>query len=138
MDVVANLEVNNKVLEEIRKLSDSFSKLESELSVTKQFNSLLSSRLANMERQCWANAQYSRRECIDIIGIPSEVKADNLEEKVVNIFEKLGCSIPPNRIEACHRVSKKSATVSQIFTKKGLPASFDCDKGPTQSKNGRC
>ena len=44
----AKLEANNKVLEEIRKLNDSFSKLESELSVTKQVNSLLRSRLANM------------------------------------------------------------------------------------------
>ena len=92
----AKLEAKNKVLEEIRKLNNSFLKLESELSVTKQVNSLLLSRLANMERQYWANAQYSRRECVDIIGIPSEVKGDDLEEKVVNIFEKLGCSIPPN------------------------------------------
>ena len=48
----AKLEANKKVLEAIRKLNDSFSKLESELSVTKQVNSLLSSRLANMGRQC--------------------------------------------------------------------------------------
>ena len=111
-------QANNKVLEEIRKLNDNFSKLESELSVTKQVNSLLSRRLVNMERQCWANAQYSRRECLDIIGIPSEVEPDVLEEKVVNIFEKLGCNIPSNHIEACHRVSKKSATVIVKFSQR--------------------
>ena len=66
--------VNNKLLEEIRKLNDTFSKFESELSVTKQVNSLLSRRLVNMERQYWANAQYSRQECLDIIGIPSKVE----------------------------------------------------------------
>ena len=111
-------QANNKVLEEIRKLNENFSKLESELSVTKQVNSLLSRRLVNMERQCWANAQYSRRECLDIIGIPSEVEPDVLEEKVVNIFEKLGCNIPSNHIEACHRVSKKSATVIVKFSRR--------------------
>ena len=132
----AKLEANNKLLEEIRKLNDSFSKLGSELSVIKQVNSRLSSRLVNMESQCWANAQYSRRECIEIIGIPCEVKADDLEEKVVNIFEKLGCGMPPNRIEACHRVSKKSATVIVKFSH--MTATFGCEKGPTQSKNGRC
>ena len=31
------------------------------------------SRLFTMERQCWANAHYSRRECLDIVGIPREV-----------------------------------------------------------------
>ena len=39
-----------------------------------------------MERQCWANALYSRRECLDVIGIPSEVDGDVLKEKVLKIF----------------------------------------------------
>ena len=38
---------NNKVLAEIHKLSDNFSKLESKLSVTKQVNSLLPHKLVN-------------------------------------------------------------------------------------------
>ena len=54
-------QANNKVLEQIHKLNDNFSKLESEPSVTKQVNSLLSTRLINIEHQCWANAQYSKR-----------------------------------------------------------------------------
>ena len=93
-------------------------KLQSELAVSQQVNSLLSNRLTNMERQCWVNAQYSRRECLDEVGIPSEVGADVLEEKVLNIFGKLGCDIPPERIEACHRISKKTSTVIVKFTKR--------------------
>ena len=81
-------------------------------------NWLLSNRLTSIERQCWANAQYSRRECLDVIGIPSEVNADVLEKKVLNIFGKLGCDIPPERIEACHRISKKSSTVIVKFTRR--------------------
>ena len=76
-------QANNKVLEEI---NDNFFMLESELSVTEQVNSLLSHRLVNMECQYLANAQYSRWECLDMIGFPSEVEPDVLEEKVVNIF----------------------------------------------------
>ena len=72
----------------------------------KQVNSLL------------ANAQYSKRECLDIIVIPSEVEADVLEEKVANIFEKLDCNIPSNCTEACYRVSKKSATVIVKFSRR--------------------
>ena len=67
---------NNKVLQEIRKLNDTFSKLEIEISVTKQVNSLLSRRLVNVGDQCWDNAQYSRRKFLDIAGIPSEVESD--------------------------------------------------------------
>ena len=45
------------MLVEMRKLNESFSKLEAELSVTKQVKTLLSSRLVSTERQCWLNKQ---------------------------------------------------------------------------------
>ena len=54
-------EKNDLILEEIRKLNDKFIQLESAKVVMKQANSLLSKRLVEMDRQCWANAQYSRR-----------------------------------------------------------------------------
>ena len=73
------------MLVEMRKLNESFSKLPAEVSVTKQVNTLLSSRLVSIERQRWLNVQYSRRECLDIVGILSEVEADVLKEKVVAI-----------------------------------------------------
>ena len=93
-------EVNNNALVGMRKLNESFSKLQGKVSVTKQSNILLSRKLVSIECQCWLNAQYSRRECLDIVVIPSEVEANASEEKVVAIFEKLGCNIPTERIEA--------------------------------------
>ena len=68
-----------------------------------------------MDRQCWANAQYSRRKCLDIVCIPHEVSVEVLEEKVLKMFGKLGCDISPYRIEACHRVSR---TVIVKFSKR--------------------
>ena len=109
---------NSNVLVEILKLNESFSKLQAEVSMTKQINTLLSSRPVSIERQCWLNAQYSRRECLDIVGIPSEVEAGASEKKVVIIFEKLGCNIPTERIEACHRISKKNPTVIVKFSRR--------------------
>ena len=48
---------DNTVLEEVRKLDDSISKLHAELAVTKNVNNLLVTRLSTLERQYWANAQ---------------------------------------------------------------------------------
>ena len=112
----ANNEVNNKVLEEECNLSDTITKLSSELSITKNVNTLLSSRLVTLERQCWANAQYSRQECLEIVDIPCEVSGEVLEEKVLNIFDKIGCSISPNHIESCHCISKKRDAVIVSFS----------------------
>ena len=86
-------EVNNNVLVEMRRLNESFSKSQAEVSMRKQVNILLSSRLVSIERHSWLNTQYFRQECLDIVGIPSEVEGDALEEKVVAIFVKLGCNI---------------------------------------------
>ena len=83
------------------------------------------------------NTQYLRWECLDIIGIPREVKADVLEEDVVNIIEKLGCNIPSNCMKACHRLSEKSATVIAKFSRRKDCQQFFCEKGSAQNKNGR-
>ena len=47
--------VNNDALEEIRNFTDNFVKLESEINI----NIRLNKRVIDMERQCWANSQYS-------------------------------------------------------------------------------
>ena len=70
----SKMSVNSaEVLEEIRKLNSKFHVLQSDLLVTKKVNSELSSRLVNMECQCWTNAQYSRREFIEVVGVPREL-----------------------------------------------------------------
>ena len=51
------MQSNIKILEEVRKLNDKFTNLESQLQVTKNVNSLLQQRVINLERQCWENAQ---------------------------------------------------------------------------------
>ena len=46
------------------------------------------------------------------------MEADALEEKVVAIFEKLGCNIPTEHTEACHRTTKKNPTVIVKFSRR--------------------
>ena len=54
-------EVNNEVVEEMRKFNGNFSKLQSDLSVAKRVNTELTKRIVTLERQCWVNAQYSKK-----------------------------------------------------------------------------
>ena len=62
--------------------------------------------------------QYSARKFLDIAVIPSEVKDETLEESFVEIFDKIGCSINSDWIEACHQVSKNNNTVTVNFTRR--------------------
>ena len=41
-------------------------------------NSEFCKRMVTIERQCWINVQYSRRECLEVVEIPRQV--DDKEE----------------------------------------------------------
>ena len=75
--------MNTDALEEIRKFNGNFVKLESEINIVKKVNKLLNKKVIDIERQCWDNAQYSRRECLEVAGIPRDVSDENLESKVL-------------------------------------------------------
>ena len=109
---------DNTVLEEICKLNESISKLHAEPAVTKNVKNVLLTRLSTLERQCWGNAQYSRRECLDIVAIPHEVSGEVVKEEVLNIFGKFGCDISPDHIEACYRVGRTNDTVIIKFSRR--------------------
>ena len=109
---------NDEVLQEIRKLNIIFQKLESDISITKNTNSLLLKRVVELERECWENAQYSRRECLELVGIPASVSHDTLENTVLNIFDEMGCQIQKENIEACHRISKHNDRTIMKFARR--------------------
>ena len=74
--------VNSDLVAELRKMREGFDRMKSGMSVTKKVNTLSSERLQTTEKQCWENAQYSRRECLEISDIPSSVSDNDLEDLV--------------------------------------------------------
>ena len=74
-----------------------------------------------MERQCWANAQYSRRECLELVGVPRSVSDGDLEEKVLKIFEKVGCPIEGNNKD-CQNILNAKKELRKLDMKEiGFP-----------------
>ena len=59
----------------------------------------------------WANAQYSRHACLEVVGIPSSVKIKHLEGKVCSVFKRIGVPVNPDDIEACHRLYNDKKTI---------------------------
>ena len=86
---------------ELTDLRNKFTKLESDLAISKNINSKLSSQLTKVETKCWADAQYSRRQCLEI---PDSISHNDLESKVRDIFCECDADIDPVIIEACHRL----------------------------------
>ena len=72
-----NESIQHDKKDEVRDLKECVKKLEEQLALSKNISEMLSDQLVNMERQCWANAQYSRRECVRVAGIPQSVSASD-------------------------------------------------------------
>ena len=64
-----------------------------------------------MERQCRVSAQHLGRKCMKIVGIPSSVYHNQLEDSVCKIFDKLDCYIVKDNIEDYHPFKSDSAIV---------------------------
>ena len=96
---------------EISKINKNFEKLESELSISKTINNALHKRVIQLEKQCWRNEQYSRRECIEVVGLPDST-TDN---EVCSVFKKIGVDVSVDNIEACHPL--KSDNKNKIIVK---------------------
>ena len=89
---------------ELTEIRNKFTKLKSGLAISENINTKLSSQMTKVERNCWANEQYSRRECQEISGIPNSTSQNNLEGKVCDIFCECDVDIGPVNIKVCHHL----------------------------------
>ena len=62
-------------------LKSDFSKLEADIQISRNVNYRLYERLITMERRCYTNEQYSRREYLEISGLPANVADKTLNQK---------------------------------------------------------
>ena len=126
--IILELKEEKNQLKEINEKLDAingkFESLQSELAIAKQVNVLLVDRVVALERNCAANEQYSRRECLEIAGIPETVSHADLENKVRQIFDNIDVSIPTTRIKACHCIGDKGRTIVKLSHRKDADVVF--------------
>ena len=78
-----------------------------------------------LECKCQSNEQYSRREYLEISGVPESVTDIDLERKVLNLLEKFDVEVHPDHIAACHW-TKSNAGPKKVIIK--LSQRKDADK----------
>ena len=129
--------IGNKITEAINKLNDTITvKLENNkdevIQSLKNEVSLLQNRVDKLESQVRLledalinneikinNAdQYSRQNNIVIQGIPQSVKYKDLEDKVINILDKVNVKVTKNDIDACHRLGDSRKTIIRLVNRK--------------------
>ena len=68
--------------------------------------SYLNKRIVTLDSNHNMLEQYGRRNNIEITGIPDTVQDNELENKVIGIFDIIGVEANSADFEDCHRVGK--------------------------------
>ena len=115
--VESNLMQNITILkDEVINLKDIIVKnLQDENKRLKTKVNVLENTIIDLEIQNNSLDQHSRRNNVEISGIPQSVSDNQLEEKVVDILKAIDINITANEIEACHRLGKKNKNVIVQF-----------------------
>ena len=94
----------SKLNDIITQLHSTNEKIRSELAVVKNVNKKLEVRIINLEKNQAKSEQYSRRNNIELSGIPNDIPEDNLDKVLIDICHDSGLEIEPKDIEGCHRL----------------------------------
>ena len=79
-------------------------KISSQLMVVSNVNTLLVTRVTELEKQQVKLEQYSRRNNFEKFGISNEASDENLEKKVIDICQESGIELNHYDVEACHKL----------------------------------
>ena len=107
-----------KLTTEVKDLLAHCKKLEANVAIVRNVNSQLVERVVATKHQCWENAQYSRRDTLEVIGIPMSVRDDILEQMVCDMFQGFGVDICDRDIQTCNCLKDKDQKIVKFTNRK--------------------
>ena len=106
----------NDLTKKIDDFASKFDRVFSELQISKTCNSLLRKRIIDLERSSLDNAQYLRREMIEISPVPLDVPNSELEGLVCKALSLTENEVHPDDFEAC--LKKKENVIIKFKSRK--------------------
>ena len=64
------------------------------------------------------NAQYSQRECVEAVRIPSLIADEQLGNTVCKVLHDIGANITNEKIESCHQLNKNTGRTSVKYVRR--------------------
>ena len=98
-------------------------------------SSKVDERVTKLEKQLFASEQYSRRDTIEIVGIPENIADKDIESKAIGIMKMIGVTVPKQEIQACHRLVKKDRVIIKFVNRKTAIA---CLRSRSKLKDANC
>ena len=103
---------------EVKELLAYFKKFEEGVAIVRNVNIKLVERAVSTERWCCKNAQYWRRNTLEVVGIPTSIRDNVLEKKVCDVFQEIAVDICDRYIQACCCLKDKDQAVIKLSSRK--------------------
>ena len=101
--------------EQLKQLSTRLDNIESRLDHDDQ----VKQRICKIERNGYQLEQYCRRESVEIVGLPDDITdQDELELKVVELFNHAGVKVDRRDFHAIHRLRKKTVVIAKCLNRR--------------------
>ena len=95
-----------------------FEVVSSDLAITRNCNRLLTERVVQLERNVVTNAQYHRRESVEVNPILPPISDEELEVSICKALSLTGYEVKPNNLQACHRLKRKESVIVKFKCRK--------------------
>ena len=105
----------SSIINELSELRKKYNKLEADLKVFRSVTEAMKNQTVVLERKCWSNKQYFRRKCLEISGTLSDTETGELEETVLEVFEKFDVDFNPKIVEDCHWLKTRNSSKKIII-----------------------
>ena len=84
-----------------------FEVVSSELAITRNCNRFLIERIVQLERNAVTNAQYHRRESVEVNSVPPSISDEELKLNICKALSLTGYEVKPDDLQSYHRLKKK-------------------------------
>ena len=108
----------------IKELKHDVKEIKDELNETKSGRGSTSviddfeTRLIRIERRLAEQEQYTRRECVDIVGLPGNLKGEELEAPVFSVSEVAGVPMEKRDFHAVHRLRNTRVVIAKVCNRR--------------------
>ena len=103
------------ILQKFEAVSMKVDSMSAEIAIIKEskqnLNPDIEERIRRIEEEHYEMQQYSRRDCIELVGIPDQIQGKSLEFKSIEILESIGVKIPSSEIQACHQMADNKRVI---------------------------
>ena len=89
-----------------------------DLDITRNCNRLLTETVVQLQMNAVTNAQYHRRESVEVNPVSPPTSDKELELDICKALSLTGHEVKPDDLQACHRLKKKKLVIVKFKSRK--------------------